>query len=329
MARTLAEDLTGTGLSGASAALIASSIAGASAGSIPSSEKGAPNGVATLDAQGTLPNTQLSFGGLGDPAGPIDSGGKIPVSQVPAAASIGAVDLTTAQTVAGIKTFSASPIVPTPTTAGQASTKGYVDGLDTANVKLTGAQTVAGVKTFSSSPIVPAPTTDTQAATKLYADTVAAPVVGVTAGTAANSKALIVDATRGITGFRDTRATPLFKQAAPAVLTNTATLTAANLMAGLIVGTPTAAAIYTLPLATALETALIAAYPGLANDDAFEFNIVNLGAATFTITVATAAGWTLNGQVVVEDGSAPANQSAAAFRVRRTGANAYALYRVA
>lgn len=39
------------------------------------------------------------------------------------------VDLATAQTVAGVKTFSSSPIVPTPTTASQAATKGYVDGL--------------------------------------------------------------------------------------------------------------------------------------------------------------------------------------------------------
>lgn len=39
------------------------------------------------------------------------------------------VDLATAQTVAGVKTFSSSPIVPTPTAAGHAVTKGYVDGL--------------------------------------------------------------------------------------------------------------------------------------------------------------------------------------------------------
>lgn len=42
-----------------------------------------------------------------------------------------AVDLFNAQTVAGIKTFSASPIVPTPTTAFQAATKGYVDSATT------------------------------------------------------------------------------------------------------------------------------------------------------------------------------------------------------
>lgn len=39
------------------------------------------------------------------------------------------VDLTSNETIAGIKTFSSSPIVPTPTTSGQAATKGYVDSV--------------------------------------------------------------------------------------------------------------------------------------------------------------------------------------------------------
>lgn len=38
-----------------------------------------------------------------------------------------AVQLTGAQTVAGVKTFSSQPIVPTPTASGSVSTKGYVD----------------------------------------------------------------------------------------------------------------------------------------------------------------------------------------------------------
>lgn len=71
------------------------------------------------------------------------------------------------QTVAGVKTFSSSPIVPTPTTDMQASTKKYVT--DNA-VFLTGDQSVAGVKTFASFPITPssAPTTDYQVANKKY-----------------------------------------------------------------------------------------------------------------------------------------------------------------
>lgn len=89
-----------------------------------------------------------------------------------------AVKLIGNQTVAGIKTFSSSPIVPTATTSTQATNKGQVDTLDGANVKLTGNQTVAGVKTFSSSPIVPlTPTTSTQAPSKGYVDTAIAGVV--------------------------------------------------------------------------------------------------------------------------------------------------------
>jgi hypothetical protein len=122
---------------------------------------------------------------------------------------------------------------------------------------------------------------------------------------------------------------PVFPQPAPTATTGTGPLTAAELLTGLIVGTPVAAAVYTLPLGTALEAALLAAHPGLAVGDAFDFNVINLGAAAFTITLATAAGWTLSGQMVVQDGSAVGNRSAAKFRARRTAANAYTLYRVA
>ena len=91
------------------------------------------------------------------------------------------VHLTEAETIAGVKTFSDSPIVPTPTTDTQASTKKYVDdtdgarktyvdNLDALAVHLAGTETITGIKTFSASPIVPAPTTDTQASTKKYVD---------------------------------------------------------------------------------------------------------------------------------------------------------------
>jgi len=43
------------------------------------------------------------------------------------------------QTIAGIKTFSSSPIVPTPTTATQVASKGYADGLF-----VSASETVAG-----------------------------------------------------------------------------------------------------------------------------------------------------------------------------------------
>ena len=92
------------------------------------------------------------------------------------AADSAVVHNTDAETVAGVKTFTSSPLVPTPTTDYQASTKKYVDdsvsgkATDSAVVHNSGAESIAGVKTFTDSPIVPTPTTDYQVATKKYVD---------------------------------------------------------------------------------------------------------------------------------------------------------------
>lgn len=158
-------------------------------------------------------------------------------------------------------------------------------------------------------------------------------IAGVTAGTAAASKALVLDANKGIASFRNLSAPRIFKQAAEAAKTTSVTLTAAELIGGLITANQGggAGATYTLPLAADLETALIATYPGLQNDDAFEFVILNISTvAAEDVTVATNTGWTLVGELVVPSndtaGIAPSN---AMFRVRRTAANTYTLYRVA
>ena len=59
-----------------------------------------------------------------------------------------------AETITLVKTFSSSPIVPTPTTATQVANKQYAD----TKVWDSWDETIAWVKTFSSSPIVPSPT---------------------------------------------------------------------------------------------------------------------------------------------------------------------------
>jgi hypothetical protein len=136
-------------------------------------------------------------------------------------------------------------------------------------------------------------------------------------------------------GTAGTRAPALTlrKQAAPAAKTVSATLTAAELIGGLITGNQGAgaAANYTLPTGTDLETALLAIFPGLAADDSFEFNVINLSTvAAEDITLLTAAGWTLSGSmVVVEQTAANPAGSNGLFRARRTAANTYTLYRVA
>lgn len=156
---------------------------------------------------------------------------------------------------------------------------------------------------------------------------------GVTAGTALASKALVLDSAGGIGAvWRDTRATGIFKQVAPAAKTTATTLTAAELLSGLLTANQggAAAANYTLPLATALETALLVTNPGLANDDAFDFTLLNISTvAAEDITVATNTGWTLVGKMTVESNAAVTDNSFGIFRARRTAANTYTLYRVA
>lgn len=60
------------------------------------------------------------------------------------------IDLSTGQTVAGIKTFSASPIVPTPTTPTQAANKSYVDANGGAAVGSTAALALGSASAGSS-----------------------------------------------------------------------------------------------------------------------------------------------------------------------------------
>ena len=74
------------------------------------------------------------------------------------------VKLTGDQSIAGVKTFSSSPVMPT-LAAGDSSTKGAttafvtsaINTLSNTCVKLTGNQTISGIKTFNSSPILPTP----------------------------------------------------------------------------------------------------------------------------------------------------------------------------
>jgi hypothetical protein len=109
--------------------------------------------------------------------------------------------------------------------------------------------------------------------------------------------------------------------AAPVTATDTATLTAAQVLNGLILATPTAAADYTLPLVSDLETDLSSAKVG----STIQFVIVNLASnSSYDITLLTNTGWTITGggSVVVE------NSSSARFLARKTGAGSWQLYRV-
>ena len=112
--------------------------------------------------------------------------------------------------------------------------------------------------------------------------------------------------------------------AAPATATVTATLTAAQVLSGLVLGSPgTSAASYTLPTVADLETAMPSATkPGVS----FNFSVLNVdGSSSGVITLVTNTGWTLVGLMTVVATAGTAQ----AFRARKTGDGAWSLYRIA
>lgn len=106
-------------------------------------------------------------------------------------------------------------------------------------------------------------------------------------------------------------------QVTPGTLNATGTLTAALMLTGIVTTTSAAAVAATLDIATAMDTAFGASAP---NNLAFDFVIINTGPNT--LTVGTAAGWTLVGVMTV------LTNVSARFRARKTGAGAWTLYRL-
>ena len=125
--------------------------------------------------------------------------------------------------------------------------------------------------------------------------------------------------------------TGLKTQAAPAAKTTSTTLTAAEVIGGLLTANQGAAgaAAYTMPLGTSLETALLALKPNLALDDSFDFSLVNISTdAAEDATIAANTGVTVVGNMVVASNAAATDQSVGLFRVRRTAADTYVVYRI-
>ena len=115
-------------------------------------------------------------------------------------------------------------------------------------------------------------------------------------------------------------------QATPATATVTATLTTAQLLNGIILGTPTTtAAAYTLPLCTDLD----AAVPSAKVNSSFEFVVVNTnGSGGGVITITTNTGWSIGssgsqGLMTVTTAGTAQN-----YRAVKTGDAAWSLYRV-
>ena len=102
---------------------------------------------------------------------------------------------------------------------------------------------------------------------------------------------------------------------APASISTTATLTNADIQAQIINTTGTSYTI-TMPLGTTLET--IATW--VWNNTAYDFTVINT--ASGTITVAANTGVTTLGALTIATGTS------AQFRIRRTSANTFVLYRL-
>lgn len=106
-------------------------------------------------------------------------------------------------------------------------------------------------------------------------------------------------------------------QVAPVAVNATATLTAANLLTGLITSTTAAAVTATLPTGTLMDAA-----ETMAVNDSFTWTVINTGAAN-ALTVAAGTAHTVVGNMVV------ALSTSATFLTRKTAANTFVTYRAA
>jgi hypothetical protein len=109
---------------------------------------------------------------------------------------------------------------------------------------------------------------------------------------------------------------------APVTATDSATLTVAQLTNGIILGSPTTTAAYTLPLAATLDDTLNNSKAGTT----FDFRIINV-TGSGVITVTTNTGWSIgsSGSQGLMTVAATAGTTRG-FRARKTADGAWALY---
>lgn len=115
------------------------------------------------------------------------------------------------------------------------------------------------------------------------------------------------------------RTTVMLESVTPTNSNVTATATAASLLSGIRTGTPTTNINLTLPTGTNTD----AAFTSLGVNQSFRWCYINLAAATHTVTILSAAGHTVVGDMVVQP------NSSAGFLTRKTGTNTFVTYRIA
>jgi hypothetical protein len=93
--------------------------------------------------------------------------------------------------------------------------------------------------------------------------------------------------------------------------------TAANLLTSIITATPTASRDIQLPTGAALDAAT-----EWAIDDSFDFSVITLAAFALTLTVNTGV------TIVGGPATGSASGAAARFRIRKTAADTFVVYRI-
>lgn len=117
-------------------------------------------------------------------------------------------------------------------------------------------------------------------------------------------------------------------QPAITTFTNSNPLSDANMMSGIIEGTPTSSANYTTRTGTEIQSALEAIVGTIADDDSFELCIINLAAAGVgIITLVGGVGVTVKGSATIDDIGADVNSSGL-FRFTRTASNVWDCHRI-
>lgn len=119
----------------------------------------------------------------------------------------------------------------------------------------------------------------------------------------------------------------IINEPAPATATVTATLTAAQVLNGIIIGSPSStAAAYTLPTVALLEAALPSAVKVGAS---FDFTVINAdGSGSGVITITTATGWSIGSSGSQGLMTVTTAGTAQAYRARKTGDGTWSLYRI-
>lgn len=114
---------------------------------------------------------------------------------------------------------------------------------------------------------------------------------------------------------------------APETSSGTATLTAAQMLGGILVATPGGSATYTTLTGTLLKAALPA---GFKPDDSFDLTIINLGTTGQDITLAGGTNVTIVGEAVLRPGADAATEQGGqgTWRFRYTTGVTWVAYRI-